>query len=232
MKRAIALALLWIIVATALHGAQGVSVAPEFPVGETVPAFDFTDDSGRVRSSLEWRGIPTILAPMYTRCPAACPLIVEGLKKGISESSAPPSSYRVVVFSFDPRDMPVDLRRFRERHELSLAWTVATARPADARRLLESIGYRVGDANGLIDHPNAVVVLSGDLKTSKYLFGTAYPGREIDAALAVARGGRDWLGQFGGWMLALLLLASVLSAVYLVTLLGIRRVKLGSHLET
>jgi len=219
MRRSLTLAVVFI--AASLHG-QAVSVAPEFPVGKTVPAIDLIDDNGRIRSTADWRGTPTILAPMYARCPAACPLIVDGLKKGISESSTALTAYRMVVFSFDARDTPADLRRFRERNNLPISWTVATAKPADIRRLLDAIGYRVGDANGLLAHPNAVVVLTPGLKTARYLFGTTYPGREIDQSLAVARGHRDLIAQFGGWMIAILLLACSLSAVYLVTLLGMR----------
>lgn len=219
MRRSFTLAVLFI--AASLHG-QAVSVSPEFPIDKAIPVIGLIDDSGRIRSTADWRGIPTILAPMYARCPAACPLIVDGLKKGIAESTTDPTTYRVVVFSFDARDTPADLRRFRERNNLPLSWTVVTAKLADIRQLLDAIGYRVGDANGLLAHPNAVAVLTSDLKTARYLFGTTYPGRAIDQSLAVARGRRDWIGQFGGWMLAVLLLACSLSAVYLVTLIGMR----------
>jgi SCO1/SenC len=86
------------------------------------------DDGGRVRSTDEWRGTPTIVAPMYCRCPLACPLIAKGLKRGIAESSTSPADYRVVLFSMDPRDTPEDLRRFGERHQLPLSWTLVSAR--------------------------------------------------------------------------------------------------------
>jgi len=184
------------------------------------------DDGGRVRSTDEWRGTPTIIAPIYCRCPLACPLIAKGLKRGIAESTTPLASYRVVLFSMDPRDTPEDLRRFRERFQLPLSWTVVASK--DPRPFLDSLGYRYADANGLFAHPNAVIALDRDLKPAKYLYGTQYSGQEIDEALAIASGRRDWIGQFGGLLLGLLLLIALLSAVYLVTLIGSGRKLTGA----
>lgn len=192
-----------------------VSVAPEFVAGKAIPQVEFTDENGRVRSSDEWRGAPAIIAPLYVRCPLACPMIVRGLKAGIADTTASPASYRVVLLSFDPRDTPEDLRRFRERNKVPLAWTVGVAR--DARPLLDAIGYRYAQTKTLYTHPNAVVVLTRDLKTAKFLFGTTYEGRAIEEALAIASGRRDWITQLGPWLLALLLMVMLLSMIVMLT---------------
>lgn len=209
------LAALTLIVASALslHG-------EEFILGVRIPDIEIIDDNGRTRSTAEWKGIPTILAPLYSRCPLACPMIAQGLKRGVAQSDASSSSYRVVLFSFDPRDTPADLRRFRERNQIPLAWTVAASpRKGDARRLLDTIGYRYGEAGGHFTHPNAVIALTSNLTTAKFLLGTTY---DIDDALAASRGRRDWIGRYGGWMLALLLFVCLLAVIQLVTLLGTR----------
>jgi cytochrome oxidase Cu insertion factor (SCO1/SenC/PrrC family) len=195
-------------------------VSSEFVAGTPLPVIDIIDDGGRVRSTAEWKGIPTILAPMYARCPVACPLIASALKRGVAQSSAAPSTYRVVLFSFDPHDTPADLRHFREREGIPLAWTVATAaHPGDARRMLDGIGYRYGETGGYFTHPNEVIALTPDLKTAKALIGTNH---DVDDLLAAASGGGDWIGRYGGWILALLLLALLLSAIHLVTLFTTR----------
>ncbi len=193
---------------------------PEYTAGKQLPRIDVVDDSGRVRPITAWKGVPTILVPMYTRCPAACPMITDGLKRAVARSKAQPASYRVVLFSFDPRDTPADLRGFRERHRVPLAWTMATAGPADVRRLMESIDFRYSDPSQVMTHPNLAVALTPDLKTAKYLFGTSFDGGGVDEALAVARGGGDWIGRFGTYGLAILLLICTLAAVYLVVVLG------------
>jgi cytochrome oxidase Cu insertion factor (SCO1/SenC/PrrC family) len=213
------LVLALLLFAPAIAYGTGV-VSSEFVAGKPLPNIDVIDDAGRVRSTAEWSGIPTILAPMYARCPVACPLIAAALKRGVAQSSASPSAYRVVLFSFDPHDTPAGLRRFREREGIPLAWTVAAAaHPGDARRMLDAIGYRYGEAGGYFTHPNEVIALTADLKTAKALVGTTY---DIDDLLAAARGGGDWIGRYGGWVLALLLLALLLSAIHLVTLFTAR----------
>lgn len=212
----LAATLILILAAVSLQG-------EEFILGVRIPDIEIIDDNGRTRSTAEWKGVPTILAPLYTRCPLACPMIAYGLKRGVAQSDASSSSYRVVLFSFDPRDTPADLRRFRERNQIPLAWTVAAApRKGDARRLLDAIGYRYGEAGGHFTHPNAVIALTPDLTTAKFLIGTTY---DIDDALAASRGRRDWIDRYGGWLLALLLLVSILSVIYLVTLFGLRSAK-------
>jgi protein SCO1 len=194
--------------------------SPANTVGRSIPRVNIVDDAGRARSTDEWRGVPTILVPMYTRCPLACPIIADSMYRATSHSKMSPTSYRVVLFSFDPRDTPADLLAFRERHRIPLAWTLATASVRDIRRLMDAIDFTFTDASGAMTHPNRVVVLTQDLKTAKFLFGTAFDGGAIDEALTVARGGTDWVGRFGGYALAMLLLVCTLSAVYLASLFG------------
>jgi hypothetical protein len=85
--------------------------------------------------------------------------------------------------------------------------------------MLDAIGYRYGEIGGYFTHPNEVIALTADLKTAKALVGTTY---DVDALLAAAHGGGDWIGRYGGWILALLLLALLLSAIQLVTLFTTR----------
>jgi cytochrome oxidase Cu insertion factor (SCO1/SenC/PrrC family) len=80
-----------ILAALPLYGGGATLVAPDFVAGRSLPAIEIVDDTGRIRSTEEWRGTPTILAPMYARCPLACPLIAEGLKRAAARSAAAPS---------------------------------------------------------------------------------------------------------------------------------------------
>jgi len=205
------------VIALALALLAG-TIQPEFPVGQRVAAIRLIDDAGRTRALDEFRGLPVIVAPLYTRCPLACPLIANGLKRAAAEAKALPSSYRVIVFSFDARDTPADLRRFRERHQLPITWTMATASRDDVRRLTDSLGYRFAEAPGGFTHPNVVAALTPDLVTARYLHGTSYAAADFDAALSVARGGVDWTGRFGPAAIAVLLFAATLAGGYLVLL--------------
>ena len=144
---------------------------------------------------------------MYTRCPLACPAIAENLKRATLNMNV--DSVRIVFFSIDPHDTPANMRAFREQHRLPLAWTMATASPADTRRFMESIDYRFSDT---LTHPNVVVVLSRDLKTA-----TTFHADAIASALDVARGGNDWSGRFGAYALAIVMLICTLSAIALIS---------------
>jgi len=182
------------------------------------PNINVMDEYGRQRSMSEFRGSPVLLAPMYAHCPLACPMIARGLKKGLAQSSASPTSYRVILFSFDPRDTPADLQLFRDRQQLPLSWTIVRANnSADAHRFLDALGYRYADTNGLFNHLNAVVALTPELQPAKFLLGTSYRGRDIDDALRVATGRRDWIGKYGGFLLGTLLFTALLSMIYIVS---------------
>ncbi|HKB80735.1 MAG TPA: SCO family protein [Thermoanaerobaculia bacterium] len=181
-----------------------------------LPQVTVIDDGGRVRSTDDWKGAPAVIVPMYTRCPLACPMVTEGLKAAAAQSNADPSTYRVVLFSFDPRDTPADLHAYRERHAVPLGWTLATAKPADVRRLLDALDVRVTDAGGAFVHPNVAVVLTPDLQVAKKLYGTTFRASDLDGALEIARGGTDWIGRYGSFALAALLLICILSGIYLV----------------
>ncbi len=203
-----------LVLALLVSGAE-----PAYPIGQPLADVSLVDDAGRVRSIDEFRGQPLVIAPIYTRCPLACPLIASALKRAAVNATTLQSTYRVVLFSFDPRDTPADLRRFRERHQLPLAWTVATAKPDDIRRLTDSLGHHYATVKGGFTHPNLAIAVTPRLTTAAFISGTNYSAAELDRALATARGGTDWVARFGGVAIALLLFVCTISAAYLVLLL-------------
>ena len=179
---------------------------------------EFFDDRGAVHSTEEWRGRATIIAPVFTRCPVACPLITSGVKKALADR---PGRYRVVFFSFDPRDTPADLRHFRERHHLPADWIVASAKEPAIHELMDSIGFRYAQVNGGFTHPNMIAGITPDLRLANVLNGTEYRASDIDAMLS----GRDWLDRFAGPLVTLLLFAVLATAAFVVTPRGRTRTR-------
>ena len=173
---------------------------------------DFFNDRGEVHSTDEWRGVPAIIAPVFTRCPVACPLITTSLKRAIVASNAQPGTYRVIIFSFDPRDTPADLQRFRERHHLPIDWTVASAKEPAIHTLMDSIGFRYAQTNGGFTHPNMIIGVTPDLKVAGVANGTEYRAADVERLLA----GRNPIDRYAGPLLALLLFACLGSVGYLV----------------
>jgi cytochrome oxidase Cu insertion factor (SCO1/SenC/PrrC family) len=195
------------------------SSAPKYDSGRPVARVRYIDDQGRTRSLSEMAGRPLILVPMFTKCQSACPRVVDGLKRALAGSSRDVNDYRVFLFSFDATDTPESLASFRRRERVPLSWTLATADPASIHALMESISFRYATASGSLIHPNLMVVLSPDLKTGKYLFGTRHSAAELDRALDVATGRPDWLQTVAQYAFALLIFACTSSLAWLTHLL-------------
>lgn len=161
-------------------------------------------------------GKPVIVVPMYSRCPSVCLTITRNLKKATAQASADPSSYRVVMVSIDPRDTAADMEAFRQREKVPESWRMMTGAPADVHKLMDDIGFRYLQSNGGFSHPSIAAVFTPGLRLA-----TVMPGNnlQIDRAIAIARGGRDWMREFGGVALAGLLFVSTMSVIALLSML-------------
>jgi cytochrome oxidase Cu insertion factor (SCO1/SenC/PrrC family) len=215
MKRLLtAVALLSLVSGSA--SASGSIVAPEYRAGVEIPMIEIVDDRGTTRSLESFKGAPMILAPIFTSCPAACPTIARNLIAAAAKSDQSLATYRVLFLSFDADDDVATLRRFRERQGVPLPWTIARAEPQDVRRLLDAVGYSYRKVGNHFAHPNMVIAFTPELKTAKYMMGTTY---DLDEALRLARGGKDWVQRYGALTLSMLLLLCISSLVYLVVLI-------------
>jgi protein SCO1/2 len=182
--------------------------------GRAIPPISWIDDTGRTRQLSEFAGFPVIILPIYTRCQTACLLNTDQLKKTLADVSTDPRGFRVILFSFDPGETAATLANYRNRKAVPLAWSVARASQSDIDALLESIGFQAGKAGNEFVHPNLIVFLDSNLRIAKWIYGTDYSGRDIDAALKVAAGESDWIGQHSQLLYSLLVFgASILCVV-------------------
>ena len=94
-----------------------------------------------------------VLLPIYTRCPNACIANVDQLKTALSESSADPRQFRVLLFSFDVTDTPEKLVAYRTREKIPLGWFVGTGNQQNIDALVESIGFQYGRAGTRVYAP-------------------------------------------------------------------------------
>jgi len=223
MKRIIALFVL--IASVASSRANVVDLAPQR--GHTVPSINWRDETGRARQLSEFSGYPLILLPIYTRCPGPCRQNVDRLKEALADSSSNPRQFRVLLFSFDPSDNATTLKKYRERENIPLAWSIGAASQGNIDALLESIGVQIGRAGSEFTHANIILFLDSKLRIAKWIYGTAYSGRDIDLALKVASGQSDWVGQHAQLLYSLLLFAGsglcVALAYYLTQFFALRR---------
>jgi|GEM_PF-1400772 len=221
MKRIFAL---FLICAVSLR-ANVVDLAPER--GRTVPSIQWTDESGRTRNLSEFSGYPLILLPIYTRCPGPCLQTVDRLKSALTDSSSNPRQFRVLLFSFDPSDNAATLSKYRQRENIPLNWSIGAASQNEIDALLDSVGTQVGRAGTEFAHPNILVFLDSKLRIAKWIYGTAYSGRDVDLGLRVASGESDWIGRNSQLLYSLLLFAGsalcVALAYSLMQLFALRR---------
>jgi len=214
MMRTFVFLVLSAAVSAHLFGGIVKDVSPQR--GRSAAQINWTDETGRVRRLSEFAGYPVILLPIYTRCQTACIRNVDQLKNALSDSSADPRQFRVLLFSFDSSDTPSTLAKYRRRENIPLSWSIAAASQQNVDALLESIGFQYGRAGTEFAHPNLLIILDPRLRIAKAIYGTAYSGRDVDVALKIAAGGDDWNGQHFEWLYALLLFSGSILCVALV----------------
>src|SRR5262245_60463316 len=85
---------------------------PAVAIGQQSSFDGFVDQNGEpvVAASADAR--PWIVSPMYSRCPSTCSVITAALKSALQRAGLRPDEYRVLSFSFDPRETGAALAEF------------------------------------------------------------------------------------------------------------------------
>jgi len=193
--------------------ANVVEVEPQR--GRQVPPIKWMDDTGRIRSLSDFAGNPVVLLPVYTRCRSACIANADHLKKALAQASSDQSQFRVLLFSFDATDNAAMLTAYRQRENLPLSWSLGTADQRNIDALLDSIGFQAGKAGAEFMHTNLVVFLDPNLRVAKWIYGTDYSSRDVDAGLQVAAGRSDWIGRHSQWLYSIAVLGASILCVTL-----------------
>lgn len=109
-------------------------------------------------------GRPQVVAMFFARCPFACPIIVNDMKR--IEAALPAEvSDRIgfTLVSFDARrDTPSALAEYRRTRDLPVkSWTLLCGRADDVLELAALLGVRFKeDANGQFTHSNIITILN------------------------------------------------------------------------
>jgi protein SCO1/2 len=131
---------------------------------------------------------PTILVPMYYRCPMNCNLVLQNLVESIRAMPADFSvgkQFNIVCVSFDPKEhgslaaakKEVTLGEYG-RPGAEAGWRFLTGTKDAIAEVMSSIGYQFefDKAYKEYNHPNAIIVLSPEGKTTRYFYGFNYSG--------------------------------------------------------
>lgn len=169
-------------------------------VGDTAPDAALIDQNNRRRSFSEWRGTPTLVTFIYTRCPLPnfCPLMDKNFASIQQRAAADPAvrgKFKLVTVSFDPdNDTPAVLKEHAARLKAdSAVWTFLTGDRITVNRFAAKFGVgvvREGTAPGEITHNLRTTLIGADGRVLKIYGGSdwtiATALADLSAAIAAA----------------------------------------------
>ena len=140
---------------------------------------------------------PTIIAPVYYRCPNVCHFlqgdlarVLPGLKLKAGED------YQVISFSFDETEQPELALRSRNTYYAAMknqypdqAWRFLTGDLDTILQLTDASGYRFQRVEHEFLHPVVFFVVSPDGQIIRYLHGTHIVPKDLTLALYEAKAG-------------------------------------------
>lgn len=151
-----------------------------------------TDSTGQRGSLRDMAGQVAIVTMFYGDCNAACPVVIETLKRTVAALGPQGRKLKVLMVSLDPfHDSPASLAQLAKVHQLDTSqFKLAVARDETQTRMLAAalnIKFRVM-GSGEINHTTRIVLLDGGgnvLGASSKLDTTPEPEfvKQIAAAL-------------------------------------------------
>lgn len=167
-------------------------------LGSRIPVdLTFRDESGNSVRLGDLITGPTIILPVYYRCPNVC-FTLQGRMAGALRSlkQIPVQDYRVISISFDERETPAMAARSKQTYLGAMkipfpdeGWRFLTGDEANIRALTDAIGFNFQRQQNDFAHPVASIVVSGDGKVIRYLYGVAVLPKDLALAITEAKSG-------------------------------------------
>ena len=188
---------------------QGAGFRPELlrdvgidqKMGSQVPLdLDFRDEQGNTVSLGQFvAGKPVVLALVYYQCPMLCTVLLNGVLDSLKQVSLDAGKqYQIVAVSIDPRDRPIEAKAKKlmyaglyGRRDATSGWHFLTGDDPQIHALANSVGFRYAydSLSGQYAHAAAIMILTGDGKVSRYLYGTSFTPRDLRLGLVDASSG-------------------------------------------
>lgn len=157
----------------------------------------FRDEQGHQVSLAELVTKPTIIAPVYYRCPNVCHFLQGDLARvlpGLNLKAG--EDYQVISFSFDETEQPELARRSRDTYYAAMknqypdnAWRFLTGDLKTIHQLTAAAGYGFQRVNHEFLHPVVFFVVSPQGQIVRYLHGTHIVPKDLTLALYEAKTG-------------------------------------------
>jgi len=175
-------------------------VGLEEKIGTTIPLeLTFRDETGQPVTLAELVNGPTIIAPIYYRCPNVCNFLQSDLARVLPDiKQEPGSEYNVISVSFDATETPELATKNKEMYYQAMkgefppdAWRFLTGDMDAIMKLTGAAGYRFKKMHdGQFLHPVVVFVVDSNGTIVRYLHGTRFLPKDLTLALVEASEGR------------------------------------------
>jgi protein SCO1/2 len=161
-------------------------------VGDTVPDFALTDQTGKTVRLSQFRGEPVAVTFAYTRCPdaTACPMTMAKFAK-LNAALTAKNFGRLLAVTVDPaNDTPAVLADYARRIGADPArWKFLTGDPRALARVAETFGVLYYPERGQIVHQQAVAVIDPEGRLATIYYGADWEPEQILQELEKARKG-------------------------------------------
>lgn len=160
----------------------------------------FRDETGRSVALKDLIDGPTVIAPVYYKCPNVCTFIQGSLAQTLPEVALRPGEeYRVLSISFDETDTPAIAEKSKRNYFSAMrrqypqdAWRFLSGDAPQIRRLTDSLGYYFQRRGVDFLHPVAIAVVARDGKIVRYHYGTRF--LPMDLTLSLVEGSQGKVG--------------------------------------
>jgi len=185
-----------------VHPVATAATADKVGLDEKLGAFIpldlvFRDEQGKPVNLAELVTKPTIIAPVYYRCPNVCHFLQGDLARvlpGIKLKAG--DDYQVVSISFDETEQPELAQRSRDTYYAAMknqypdkAWRFLTGDHKTIHQLTDAAGFRFQRVNQEFLHPVVFFVVSPQGQIVRYLHGTHVVPKDLTLALYEAKEG-------------------------------------------
>ena len=161
-------------------------------VGDAVPDFVLTDQSGRAVRLSQFRGEPVAVTFAYTRCPdaTACPMTMSKFAK-LNAALAKEKNGRLLAVTVDPEtDTPAVLADYAKRIGADAErWRFLTGDARSLARVAETFGVLYYPEHGKIVHSQAVAIVDPSGRLAAVYYGSDWEPEQILKDLEKARNG-------------------------------------------
>lgn len=161
-------------------------------VGDSVPDFSLTDQSGVAVRLSQYRGEPVGVTFLYTSCPDinACPMTTARFSR-LDAMLREKKFGHLLVVTVDPEhDTPAVLKQYAEKAGAdSKRWSFLTGEPAAVAEVASRFGVLYMRKDGRLLHQQAVAVVDSDGKLAAIYYGENWEPEQLLRDMEKARKG-------------------------------------------